>query len=166
MSGKLSHETTSWFAIALDEIRTRRILREKADCKQSMSPVPLACENIRFSSLFAAGDVSLAAKSEEKRMFSQATVPRSPLGTPRTMADHNLVPRVSHLPRLGGKMRDPGNEVGPTIWGWTHGKKKRPAFLESGSAKASSSNKYPNFSDRHVCLHITTAEFFAQKLIL
>ena len=27
--------TTSWFAIALDEIRTRRILREKADCKQS-----------------------------------------------------------------------------------------------------------------------------------
>ena len=25
----------SWFAIALDEIRTRRILREKADCKQS-----------------------------------------------------------------------------------------------------------------------------------
>ena len=24
---------TSWFAIALDEIRTRRILREKADCK-------------------------------------------------------------------------------------------------------------------------------------
>ena len=26
---------TSWFAIALDEIRTGRILREKADCKQS-----------------------------------------------------------------------------------------------------------------------------------
>ena len=26
---------TSWFAIALDEIRTRRILREKADCKPS-----------------------------------------------------------------------------------------------------------------------------------
>ena len=39
----------------------------------------LACENIRFSSLFAAGDVSrggetsTAAKSEEKRMFSQAS---------------------------------------------------------------------------------------------
>ena len=41
----------------------------------------LACENIRFSSLFAAGDVSRfppremspAARSEEKRMFSQAT---------------------------------------------------------------------------------------------
>ena len=42
----------------------------------------LACENIRFSSLFAAGDVSRGkrpqrktspvAKSEEKRMFSQA----------------------------------------------------------------------------------------------
>ena len=28
--------TTSWFAIALDEIRIRRILREKADCKQSI----------------------------------------------------------------------------------------------------------------------------------
>ena len=36
----------------------------------------IACENIRFSSLFAAGDVpretSPSAKSEEKRMFSQA----------------------------------------------------------------------------------------------
>jgi len=36
----------------------------------------LACENIRFSSLFADGDVSRetspAAKSEEKLMFSQA----------------------------------------------------------------------------------------------
>ena len=36
----------------------------------------LACENIRFSSLFAAGDVSCetspAAKSVEKQMFSQA----------------------------------------------------------------------------------------------
>ena len=36
----------------------------------------VACENIRFSSLFAAGDVpretSPSAKSEEKRMFSQA----------------------------------------------------------------------------------------------
>ena len=44
----------------------------------------IACENIRFSSLFAAGDVSLllvppretspAANSEEKRMFSQASI--------------------------------------------------------------------------------------------
>ena len=40
----------------------------------------VACEHIRFSSLFAAGDVSVppretspAAKSEEKRMSSQAT---------------------------------------------------------------------------------------------
>ena len=37
----------------------------------------LACENICFFSLFAAGDVSSetspAAKSEDKRMFSQAT---------------------------------------------------------------------------------------------
>ena len=46
--------------------------------------IDIACENIRFSSLFAAGDVSLllvppretspAAKSEEKRMFSQASI--------------------------------------------------------------------------------------------
>ena len=38
----------------------------------------VACENIRFSSLFAAGDVPRerdpAAKSEEKRMFSQASI--------------------------------------------------------------------------------------------
>ena len=27
--------TITWFAITMDEIRTRRILREKADCKQS-----------------------------------------------------------------------------------------------------------------------------------
>ena len=31
----LSARITWWFAIALDEIRTRRILRQKADCKQS-----------------------------------------------------------------------------------------------------------------------------------
>ena len=40
--------------------------------------VALACENIRFSRLFAAGDVlretSPTAKSEEKRIFSQANV--------------------------------------------------------------------------------------------
>ena len=35
---------TSWFAIALDEIRTRRILREKADCKQSnLYPTRIFC---------------------------------------------------------------------------------------------------------------------------
>ena len=39
---------TSWFATALDEIRTRRILREKADCKQSTtgkeySQIPWGC---------------------------------------------------------------------------------------------------------------------------
>ena len=46
--------------------------------------IDIACENIRFSSLFAAGGVSLllvppretspAANSEEKRMFSQASI--------------------------------------------------------------------------------------------
>ena len=52
-----------------------------------MSPsffLTLACENNRFSSLFAAGDVSRetfpAAKSEEKRMFSQAILtPSKPI---------------------------------------------------------------------------------------
>ena len=54
-------------------------------------PLPLstlACENIRFSSLFVAEDVSRAppretssaTKSEEKRMFSQA------ISTPATQA--------------------------------------------------------------------------------
>ena len=33
--------TGSWFAIALAEIRTRRVLREKADCKQSRKRVTL-----------------------------------------------------------------------------------------------------------------------------
>ena len=31
---------TSWFGIALDEVRTRRILREKAECKQSREHNP------------------------------------------------------------------------------------------------------------------------------
>jgi len=35
----------------------------------------IACENIRFSSLFAAGE-SQATKSEEKRMFSRANLRR------------------------------------------------------------------------------------------
>ena len=35
-SQSLIEKITSWFAIALDEIRTRWILREKAGCKQSM----------------------------------------------------------------------------------------------------------------------------------
>ena len=37
---------TSWFAIALAEIRTRRILKEKADCKQfSLSLSSVATDN-------------------------------------------------------------------------------------------------------------------------
>ena len=51
----------------------------------------LACENIRFSPLFAAGDVSRerspAAKSEEKRMFSQA---RYEVRSYRKMLLHSL----------------------------------------------------------------------------
>ena len=49
---------TSWFAIALAEIRTKWILREKADCKQSIdnavtlrSGTP-AVGNFSFSLLF------------------------------------------------------------------------------------------------------------------
>ena len=37
-------------------------------------PIPLACENSRFSSLFAAGNV----RSEEKRLFSNARVRAAP----------------------------------------------------------------------------------------
>ena len=36
MSQSLIVIITSWFAVALDEIRSRRILREKADCKESI----------------------------------------------------------------------------------------------------------------------------------
>ena len=44
------------------------------NCLQNFTAGILACENIRFSSLFAAGDeTSPSTKSEEKRMFSQAT---------------------------------------------------------------------------------------------
>ena len=47
----------------------------KCSALWSLSDLCVACENIRFSSLFAAGDVtSPAAKSEEKRMFSQANL--------------------------------------------------------------------------------------------
>ena len=40
----------------------------------SLIIIGIACENIRFSSLFAARDTSPSAKSEEKRMFSQAVI--------------------------------------------------------------------------------------------
>ena len=44
----------------------------------SITEIALACENSRFSSLLAAGDVSretsLAARSECKRLFSQAKI--------------------------------------------------------------------------------------------
>ena len=61
----------------------RFILRENNNFARDhafLYVLPLACENIRFSSLFATGDVSRegtspAAKSEEKRMFLQATLP-------------------------------------------------------------------------------------------
>ena len=50
----------------------------KCSALWSLSDLCVACENIRFSSLFAAGDVSRetspAAKSEGKRMFSQANL--------------------------------------------------------------------------------------------
>ena len=50
-----------------------RKLPEKDDLPKCR--ITLACENIRFSSLFAAGDVSSsAAKNEEKLMFSQARI--------------------------------------------------------------------------------------------
>ena len=40
------------FAIALDEIRTRRILREKADCKQSkLEPAPPGIKHLKVPRL-------------------------------------------------------------------------------------------------------------------
>ena len=51
----------------------------KFDCrslKWARFGTVVACENIRFSSLFVDGDVSPGAKSEEKRMFSQARTDR------------------------------------------------------------------------------------------
>ena len=60
----------------------------------------VACENIRFSSLFAAGDVSRetspAAKSEEKRMFSQATTaPSDPLLFPWGKEKRELISQTA-----------------------------------------------------------------------
>ena len=64
----------------------RKILskKERKEATVFRIGIDIACENIRFSSLFAAGDVSLllvppretspAANSEEKRMFSQASI--------------------------------------------------------------------------------------------
>ena len=67
-----------WRIMEIDEGVIRRGRSQRRITRGDL----LACENIRISSLFAAGDVpqremSLVAKSEEKRMFSQAR--RSPL---------------------------------------------------------------------------------------
>ena len=63
----------TWHGIKLD---TSQITRYK-NWRRQHTTHALACENIRFSSLFVAEDVSRetssATKSEEKRMFSQAT---------------------------------------------------------------------------------------------
>ena len=57
-------------------MRVHEILQNSTSCKILVGH-DVACENNRFSSLFAAGDVSRetspAAKSEEKRLFSQAS---------------------------------------------------------------------------------------------
>ena len=53
-------------------------LTNRVHIKCNKVVLPVACENIRFSSLFAAGtlrETSQATKSEEKRMFSQAMLP-------------------------------------------------------------------------------------------
>ena len=58
----------------------------------------IACENIRFSSVFAAGDVcetSPAAESEEKRMFSQANF---------TVESKNIPERCNRSFRLSGSL--------------------------------------------------------------
>ena len=59
---------------------------------------PVACENIRFSSLFADGDVSRetspAAKSKEKGMFSKAIWPVSNFAQQHATTSNNLCNRV------------------------------------------------------------------------
>ena len=70
-----SWTSTELFRIQLQKLGTNiwRIERDRIGAKT----FEVACENIRFSSLFAAGDVwretPPEAKSEEKRIFSQAT---------------------------------------------------------------------------------------------
>ena len=76
--------------------------------KLSISQV--TCENIRFSSLFAAGDVwretSPAAKSVEKRMFSQATCIT---GGKLTQWARSIQPKCQPV-RPGKVGRDPFNQ--------------------------------------------------------
>ena len=48
--------------------------------------IDVACKNIRFSSLFAAGD---ATKSEEKRMFSQAIIDDNNIKVPWEKDNNN-----------------------------------------------------------------------------
>ena len=59
----------------------------------------LACENIRFFSLFAAGEISRgtspAAKSEEKRMFSKAIL-LSVFGRNSYGYNDTLLPRLAN----------------------------------------------------------------------
>jgi len=51
---KQERDVTSWFAIALAEIGTKGILREKADCKANVQTLnvgdiqPAACEELKF----------------------------------------------------------------------------------------------------------------------
>ena len=71
---------TAPVSLACLKIRSRN--EEAINCTRnriySLKGSLLACENIRFSSVFAAGDVSRetfpAAKGEKKRMFSQASI--------------------------------------------------------------------------------------------
>ena len=69
----LVDDTDSWGA----QTTTTATATKTSLKKWSRAASNVACENIRFSSLFASGGVSRqtspAAKSEEKRMFSQAT---------------------------------------------------------------------------------------------
>ena len=62
--------TTSWFAIALDEIRTRRILREKADCKQSTTILMHDSSKIRRDFTFHAIYVNTALQANKTKKRS------------------------------------------------------------------------------------------------
>ena len=67
---------TSWFAIALDEIKTRRFLREKADCKQSTDFQVIrerVCKNRLRVALLARRDFHAVPKANEGLLGVQIT---------------------------------------------------------------------------------------------
>ena len=70
---------TSWFAIALAEIRSRRILREKADCKQSSSKLRSTHLTVSFKTfkVFTCLETGALSGSSTKFFFPKNTEPHN-----------------------------------------------------------------------------------------